>query len=137
MQVVRNAVTENTLSNPDFVTDEDCLEFIALRGKGWVCEQNNRIVGFAIADLKAHNIWALFVHPDFDKQGIGRTLHDQMLHWYFSQTRETVWLSTAPDTRAEQFYRIAGWTEIGRHSKNELKFEMTYDIWKLKNPHDA
>jgi hypothetical protein len=38
------------------VTDEDCIEFITVRGKGWVCEIDNTIVGFAIVDLKESNI---------------------------------------------------------------------------------
>lgn len=52
IQVVRNAVTENTLSNPALVTDKDCEEYIMKRGKGWVCEVDGTIVGFAIADLR-------------------------------------------------------------------------------------
>jgi len=36
IQLVRNSVTENTLSDPNLVTDEDCKEFITVRGKGWV-----------------------------------------------------------------------------------------------------
>lgn len=56
IQIVRNSVKENTLSNPDLVTDKDCEEFLTQRGKGWVCEIENRIVGFAIADLKKDNI---------------------------------------------------------------------------------
>ncbi|MCB0456992.1 MAG: GNAT family N-acetyltransferase [Flavobacteriaceae bacterium] len=133
IQVVRNAVKENTLSNPALVTDADCLEYITQRGKGWICEVDNQIVGFAIADIKDNNIWALFVHPHHDKQGIGRQLHNTMLHWYFTQTTKTVWLGTAPNTRAEQFYRKAGWTQIGTHGKGELKFEMTYPTWKNLN----
>ncbi|POY39325.1 GNAT family N-acetyltransferase [Solitalea longa] len=129
IQVVRNSVKENTLSNPDLVTDRDCEEFLFERGKGWVAEVNHVIVGFAIADLKEHNIWALFLHPDFEKQGIGKKLHSVMLDWYFSQTRENVWLGTAPNTRAEMFYRKSGWTETGTHCKGEIKFEMTFDNW--------
>jgi len=130
IQIVRNAVTENALSNPALVTDADCLEFITNRGKGWVCEINKQIVGFSIADLKENNIWALFVHPNFDKRGIGRKLHDLMMNWYFEQTSRPVWLGTAPNTRAESFYRKAGWQEIGTHGKGEIKFEMTFDNWK-------
>ncbi|HVI43744.1 MAG TPA: GNAT family N-acetyltransferase [Chitinophaga sp.] len=129
IQNVRNAVKENTLSNPALVTDQDCQEYITVRGKGWVCEIDNQVVGFAIADLKANNIWALFVLPGFDKQGIGRQLHDSMLNWYFSQTHHSVWLGTAPDTRAETFYRKSGWTETGVHGKDEIKFEMTPEQW--------
>jgi GNAT superfamily N-acetyltransferase len=130
IQIVKNAVTENSLSNPALVTDADCLEFITNRGKGWVCEINKQIVGFSIADLKENNIWALFVHPNFDKHGIGRKLHDLMMEWYFGQTQKTLWLGTAPNTRAESFYKKAGWQEIGTHGKGEIKFEMTFDNWK-------
>ncbi|MCQ0113008.1 Ribosomal protein S18 acetylase RimI [Zhouia amylolytica] len=130
IQIVRNSVAENTLSNPDLVTDDDCLDFITKRGKGWVCEIDNKIVGFSIVDLKEHNIWALFVHPFYSEKGIGRKLHDIMLDWYFNQTYQNVWLGTAPNTRAEMFYRKAGWTEVGTHGKGEIKFEMTFENWK-------
>lgn len=131
MQMVRNAVTENTLSDPALVSDEDVADYITRRGKGWVCEVDNIIVGFAIADLEDHNVWALFIQPGFDKKGIGRKLHDDMLDWYFQQTDITIWLGTGPGTRAEQFYRKAGWNETGIHGKGEIKFEMTVAQWKL------
>lgn len=133
IQVVRNSVTENTLSNPDLVTDKDCEEFLFSRGKGWVCEIDGQIVGFSIADLEDNNIWALFLHPDYEKRGIGRKLHDMMLDWYFAQTEENVWLGTSPGTRAEAFYRKSGWTEIGTHGNGEVKFEMTAEDWKKRN----
>lgn len=128
IQIVRNSVKENALSNPALVSDEDCREFLFERGKGWVCEIDGTIVGFAIADLKEDNIWALFLHPDHENKGIGRKLHDMMLDWYFSQDKSHVWLGTAPGTRAETFYRQSGWTETGMHG-NETKFEMTSDEW--------
>jgi uncharacterized protein with PhoU and TrkA domain len=61
IQIVRNSVKENTLSNPNLVTDQDCEVFMFERGKGWVCEVDDTIVGFAIADLVDKNIWALFL----------------------------------------------------------------------------
>lgn len=129
IQVVRNAVKENALSSPDLVSDRDCEEFLFERGKGWVCEIDNEIVGFAIADLKEDNIWALFIHPDFEKKGIGKKLHEMMLEWYFKQSKDKVWLGTAFNTRAESFYRKAGWTEVGMHGTKEIKFEMTHKNW--------
>ena len=129
IQIVRNSVNENTLSNPDLVADEDCKEFLFERGKGWVCEIDNQIVGFAIVDLKEKNIWALFIRPNFEKKGIGQLLHTIMLDWYFTQTRDNVWLGTAFKTRAEKFYRKAGWIEVGKHGSKEIKFEMTYQDW--------
>lgn len=132
IQIVRNSVTENTLSDPNLVTDKDCEEYLTQRGKGWVCEINKQIVGFAIADVKDNNIWALFINPNFEGKGIGQNLHHTMLNWYFTQSKNKVWLSTAMNTRAEKFYRLAGWTEVGAYGNKEIKFEMTYENWVQK-----
>ncbi len=129
IQVVRNSVKENTLSDPALVTDQDCENYLLHRGKGWVCEIDDSVVGFAIADLVDHNVWALFVQPGFERKGIGKKLHDDMLDWYFSQTDLAIWLGTSPNTRAEEFYRKAGWKEGGVHGKGEIKFEMTAANW--------
>jgi len=129
MQQIRNAVKENRLTDPSLVPDEDVKEYITCRGKGWVCETDNGIVGFAIADVVANNIWALFIHPDFEARGIGKKLHRVMMDWYFLQTSEKAWLGTAPASRAEKFYRMQGWKEAGIHRKGEIKFEMDHDTW--------
>lgn len=129
IQLVRCSVKENCLSDPSLVTDADYVAYLTKRGKGWVCEVDGIVVGFAIADLQEHNIWALFVHPDHERQGIGRRLHDAMLNWYFAQTHETVWLSTNPNTRAAKFYQRTGWKPCGIYCRGELKFELTYNTW--------
>ena len=130
IQVVRNLVKENRLSDPALVSDSDVEDYITRRGRGWVCEIDEQIVGFAIADLVDNNIWALFIHPGFEGIGIGKKLHDEMLNWYFLQTYKTIWLGTSPKTRAELFYRKAGWREVGTHGKGEIKFEMTKNEWR-------
>lgn len=132
IQIVRNAVTENTLSNPDLVPDKDVADYISNRGKGWVCEIDKTIVGFAIVSITDNNVWALFIQPGFDKKGIGKKLHDDMMDWYFSQTNISIWLSTTPGTRAEHFYRKAGWIATGAYGKGEIKFEMTAQQWKSR-----
>lgn len=129
IQTVRNSVKENMLSDPALVTVADCEEFLFERGKGWVCEIESQIVGFSIVDLKENNIWALFMHPDFENLGIGRKLHDIMLDWYFEQTKDDVWLGTDPGTRAETFYRKSGWKEAGTYG-SEIRLEMTFNHWK-------
>ena len=130
MQVVRHSVKENILSDPSLVTDADVHDYITRRGKGWVCEVDGTVIGFAIADLEENNIWALFIHPDEEGHGIGKRLHQMMMNWYFSKTTKRVWLSTAADSRAEKFYRKAGWQETGLHGKGEIKFEMSSEQWK-------
>lgn len=131
IQIVRNLVKENALSDPKLVSDQDCLDFITVRGKGWVCEIDNKIVGFAIADLVEDNIWALFVNPFHEKKGIGKELQRLMLEWYFNNDKTFVWLGTAPNTRAEKFYRKSGWTESGTNGPKEIRFEMTKEMFAL------
>jgi GNAT superfamily N-acetyltransferase len=135
IQIVRNLVKENVLSDPSLVPDSDVADYITRRGKGWVCEIANEVVGFSIIDLQDHNVWALFMHPDFEKQGIGKKLHDVMMDWYFAQTQTTVWLGTEPKSRAENFYRKAGWQEVGVHGKGEVKFEMQFTDWQNAKTH--
>ena len=130
IQIVRHTVKENTLSNPKLVTDADCEDFITNRGKGWVCVINGQIVGFSIVDLKDHNVWALFLRPEHEGKGIGKTLHHLMMDWYFDQTQDLIWLGTAPNTRAEIFYSLQGWKKVGIVNEAEVKFEMSYDDWK-------
>jgi GNAT superfamily N-acetyltransferase len=129
MRRVRNAVKENRLSDPARITDEHYRPYLARRGKGWVCERKHQLLGFAIADLQERNIWALFVHPDEEGKKIGQQLHALMLDWYFSKTKETVWLSTEPAGRAEKFYLKQGRRPTGQTATGETRFEMHYKYW--------
>jgi GNAT superfamily N-acetyltransferase len=129
IHVVRTAVTENRLSNPALITHDDYVDFLMVRGKGWVCEIDSQVVGFAVVDLKEDNIWALFLLPLFEGKGIGTQLQDMMLSWYFTHEKESVWLGTSPGTRAAAFYRKSGWKETGMNGEKEIKFEMTRDVW--------
>ncbi|HVK97001.1 MAG TPA: GNAT family N-acetyltransferase [Flavisolibacter sp.] len=129
MQIVRIAVKENILSNTDLVTDKDCIDYITNRGKGWIYEIEDELVGFSIADLRQESIWALFVHPLHEKKGIGKQLHDIMMDWYFAQGKQKAWLSTDPNTRAAAFYRLRGWEEVGIKENGEIIFHLTRDKW--------
>lgn len=130
IQAVRHSVKENVLSAPEKVTDQHVHDYITRRGKGWVCLAEGQIIGFAIADLQDHNVWALFIDPRYEGRGIGGRLHRAMLDWYFSQTTETLWLTTDPDTRAEQFYRDRGWEDKGLDGHGERRFEVKAADWK-------
>ena len=132
IQFIRGSVKENVLSDPSRVTDEDCRVYLTQRGKGWVAEVGRSIIGFAIADLQDSSIWALFIHPEFERRGIGKMLHHTMLDWYFAQGKEWVWLSTDPNTRAEEFYARQGWQSTKVLPNGEVKFEMTVNAWKAR-----
>ena len=129
IQIVRNSVKENQLSKPNLISDDLVEEFITKRGKGFVCEIDDKIVGFSIVDFVENNVWALFLLPDFEGKRIGKKLHQLMLDEYFSKTKETIWLSTEANSRAEIFYKKQGWKNAGFHG-NEVKFEMSFEDWK-------
>src|SRR5687767_11252681 len=130
MHEVRTSVNENQLSNPNLITPKDYEDYLVNRGKGWVAEIDNLIVGFAIADLMENNSWALFILPAFERKGIGKMLHDEMINWYFNKTAKSIWLSTSANTRAEIFYKMAGWEQTGIQPNGELKFEMKAGNWR-------
>lgn len=127
---VRMSVNENKLNNPLLVTRSDYELFLTLKGKGWLCEIENQVVGFAIVDTESNNIWALFLDPSHEGKGIGKTLQRIMLDWYFDQKKEKLWLGTAPGTRAEKFYTITGWKNCGLMKNGEVRFEMDYDCYQ-------
>ena len=129
IQIVRNSVKENQLSNPNLIPDELVEEFITKRGKGFVCEIDDKIVGFSIVNFVENNVWALFLLQEFEGKGIGKKIHQLMLDEYFSKTKETIWLSTEANSRAETFYKKQGWKNAGLHG-NEVKFEMSFEDWK-------
>ena len=127
---IRLAVKENMLTNPHLVTERHYKDLLSSDGKGWVCEVDGQIHGFAIIDTQKENVWALFVHPFYEKSGIGKRLHHIMLDWYFNQGKDRIWLSTSANTRAEKFYRKAGWQAVGFYEDDELKFEMRKERWE-------
>ena len=119
---IRTSVRENRLSRPDRISHQDYIALLEGHGRGWVFEQDDTIVAFGIADARSRSIWALFVEPRFEGRGIGRALLDEMTAWLFAQSDESVWLTTAPGTRAAHFYRAAGWREAGEIN-GEIRFE--------------
>jgi len=112
MHRVRLAVRENRL-NSNAIAEADYLPAIENTGRGWVATEDGAIVGFAIGNARTGNIWALFVHPDHERCGHGRRLHDAMIEWLRTVDAPQPHLGTAPGTRAQRFYEAAGWTYLG------------------------
>lgn len=129
MHRVRMAVRENVLSDPARVQPSDYAAILDAGGRGWVAEVDGRMAGFAVADLAAANVWALFIDPGLEGRGVGRRLHDAMMDWFFAAGADRVWLGTDPGTRAEGFYRSAGWRPAGDEPNGEVRFEMSREEW--------
>ena len=130
---LRMSVRENILSDPAAVTLADYTAMLDAGGRGWVYETQEGLLGFAIVDLRRGNVWALFVAPGHERRGVGRALHDAMLDWYFATGADRLWLSTDGGTRAERFYRAAGWEHTGQ-DRGEERFEMSAERWRDLRP---
>lgn len=125
LQVIRAAVRENILSNPALVTVPDYEEYILGPGKTWVCESEGELFGFSSAHPIHRSIWALFVDPTHERRGIGRELLDRAVEWLWSHPDVgVIELTTAPGTRADRFYRAAGWADTGRSRSGEVIFRL-------------
>lgn len=123
MHRVRLAVRENRLTDPGRITASDYVTAIDALGRGWVAESDGVVVAFAVG-YASGNIWALFVHPDHEGRGHGRALHSQMVAWLWSLGLERLWLTTAPGSRAEGFYRSLGWRPLGNVAGGDVGFEL-------------
>lgn len=108
MHRVRLDVRENRLSDPNKITEASYPPYVEANS-AWVAELDGSIVGFALIDGADRRVEALFVAPGAEGLGAGRALHASMLDWAKAQGIKELWLTTSKGTRAERFYRMAGW----------------------------
>jgi GNAT superfamily N-acetyltransferase len=120
MSQIRLSVTENVLSDPDRITNEMYEDFLEKAGRGWVAEYEGEVVAFSYADKTNASIWALFVRPGHEGQGLAKSLLKYAVDWLFETGHDRVCLTTGANTRADRFYAAQGWrrqpisaTEIG------------------------
>jgi GNAT superfamily N-acetyltransferase len=123
MHVVRLAVRENRLSDPERVTEAEYRAALAETGCTWVVEADGEIAAFATG-YRDGSIWALFVHPDHEGRGYGKALHATMVDWLWSLGHARLRLTTDPGTRAERFYVSQGWRPYGIVAGGELHMEL-------------
>lgn len=112
---VRGATRENPFSREALrnlgITEDSTTELLRTTHRGWLCEVNGRIVGFAIGDGKTGELWVLAVLPEFEGRGIGSRLLARVETWLASVGWKEFWLWTSsdPKKRAYAFYLARGW----------------------------
>ena len=120
---IRFAVRENQLLDPSRVTDADYHWFSENPGI-WVWEEKGRILGFSSADTRDGTIWALFIDPDHEGRGIGRALLARACDVLREAGHRAATLGTEPGSRADRFYREAGWTALHIDERGEQVFRL-------------
>jgi GNAT superfamily N-acetyltransferase len=128
MHAVQMAVEEDKAA--PLPGPQDYRQLLA-KGKGWVCEVDGDILGFALADLPEARVCALLVLPGLEGDFISRMLHDLMTSWCFARGVPRLTLSTTPNTRAEQFYLKAGWVKTGIADNGKIHLELENNLEPL------
>ena len=126
MHNIRKSVTENMLSESSTLGHNDYCPFLASNGETWIGEVDGQMAGFGAIDEHHSSIWALFVAPEFESQGVGKALLNKLMARAQSLGLTSLVLTTTPDTRAEQFYVRQGWQKKGAAPNGEIKLEFNF-----------
>lgn len=118
---IRFAVRENRLSTPTSIGP--VVDWLFENSTFWVWEKDGAIQGFSAADPRDGSIFALFVHPSYEGRGIGKALLPLACETLRASGHAIATLTTEAATRAERFYRMDGWTQVGRQDDGQLVFQ--------------
>lgn len=125
---VRTSVRENHMSLEELaalaITPETLPDMLQGTGRGWVAEAEAQIVAFAMVDASESTVFALFVLPDYEGQGLGKRLMHTAEHWLREQGCDQIWLVTDRhrEVRANGFYRHLGWDDDGIQEDGQVRF---------------
>ena len=123
---VRTHTDENNLSlkqlSASGITVEAVREKLCGTHKGYLCEHNNKIIGFAIGDRKAGEMRVIAVLPEYINQGIGAKLLLMVEKWLWESGGKQLWLETDinPKLRAYSFYKNIGGLMIGLKTDQDI-----------------
>jgi ribosomal protein S18 acetylase RimI-like enzyme len=121
IHAIRMGVTENVLSDPSKVSAAEVAWYLE-QAIFLVSEAGGEVAGFACANHQSGYVWALFVDPAHERRGHGRALLDALTARLTALGQRQSFLTTGAGTRAEGFYRAAGWRDMGRSLGGEIVF---------------
>jgi GNAT superfamily N-acetyltransferase len=123
---VRAATRENALSSDQLaglgITEESVRAMLGATHRGWLCEIDGEVAGFAMGNRKNGEMWVVAVLPEYEGRGIGSELLARVENWLWSEGWNDIWLTTDvdPSLRAYGFYRGRAW--VDREIKDGLRY---------------
>ena len=114
---VRTATDENRLTAEELnalgINETSVKDKLLGSYKGWLCESEGSVVGFAMGDKSLGEMWVIAVLPSHVGRGIGGALLTKVEDWLFGEGCSEIWLTTDIDTRlrAYSFYQKHGWRD--------------------------
>lgn len=125
---VRQSVRENMATTEQLrsrgITNESVAASFLADSRGWLAERDGEVIAFAIADRAEKSIFALFVLPHLEGQGLGGRLLTLALDWLREYGVRKVWLTTGPGTKAARFYERRGWVAVGPAEHGDVRYEL-------------
>jgi ribosomal protein S18 acetylase RimI-like enzyme len=126
---IRTAAKENPFPMEALIsagiTEASVTQMLATTHRGWVCEVDETIIGFAIGNRSDGEFWVIAVLPEHEGKGIGRHLMQLAQDWLFSAGCPKLWLVTgAPPTRAYHLYTKLGWQDVGPTEHGGRRMEL-------------
>jgi ribosomal protein S18 acetylase RimI-like enzyme len=115
--VVRVATRENALSREQLeglgINEKSVLAMLKKTHRGWLCEEDDRVVGFAMGNRQNGEMWVIALLPEYEGRGIGAELLTRVEVWLWAEGWNEIWLTTDvnPALRAYGFYRRQGWID--------------------------
>jgi len=130
---IRGAVRENRLRDPASIGAGDYAPYVEDR-RCWLWDEAGTVLGFAALDpasplglsgAAGAAVWALFVVPQAQGRGIGRALLGALVADARRLGLAALTLSTEKGSRAEAFYREAGWRGAGRDAHGDTMLALS------------
>ena len=123
---VRTSVTENHLSREEMrqmgITESVVADMIEKNHCAWVATENDKIIGFTMILPDEGCLFAAFVLPEYEGQGIGHRLIFLAEQELFKH-HEIAWLETDKNSRAAKFYMQLGWGNKKEINDTDIKLE--------------
>ena len=115
LSTIENAITLEELEQDYGITPASLAVAMQSDVKGWLCEDDGKVVGFSMGDRSNGEVQVVAVLPGYEARGIGKTLLTQVQTWLQSEGHREIWLyaNPDPDIRATGFYGKLGWRKTG------------------------
>lgn len=127
-----NALTVEDLQRGYGVTPNAIASAMRHDARGWVCKDDDRIVGFAMGNKATGEVTVVAVLPEHEGRGIGRRLLNSVCDWLFDEGHDEIWLLANPDpnVRASGFYKALGWVSSDVMKGGDIELKLSRSAYR-------
>ncbi|WP_456025452.1 GNAT family N-acetyltransferase [Pseudomonas capeferrum] len=125
---IRTSVVQNHLSREQMtalgITPQVLADSIRAAPCVWIAEVEGQPAAFSMVDRAAGEVFAMFVLPGYEGQGLGRRLMAVAEAALFEQHERLFLITDGRDEiRANGFYQRLGWSMVDRLEGDDVRYE--------------